>query len=90
MYSNDLDHLNQLRRDAWFAARDREARAKMGPVAAWLHERRHLIARALLWALMLPIMFVLPAFLAFVIVVMVLGALTAGQHGRLPGSAYGP
>lgn len=90
MFSNDLEHLHKQRRDAWFAARDREARAHMSPAGQWLHKNRHLIARALLWAVMLPLMFVLPTMLAFVLVVLVLGALTSGQHGRLPGKAYGP
>lgn len=80
----------QLRVDAWFAARDREARAKMSPTGQWFHRNRHIIGRVLLWALMLPLLVALPRFAAFVFVVMVLVALTSSSHGRLPGKAYGP
>ena len=81
---------HQLRIDEHFAKADRANRAHMSPLGQWLHRNRRLIAWAVLWLVMLPLMYALPKLLAFVLVLGVLTTLTAGQNGRLPGKDYGP
>lgn len=82
--------IHELRVDAWFAERDAENRAHMGPKRQWMHKHRRLIGWAVMWLFLLPLMYVLPTLLAFVLIVWVLSALTVDQRGRLPGKEYGP